>query len=397
MKKIVSAIVATIITFTALFSLSGCNDPKETEPKGLAIVLSHLRGFPNTSVNSDKALGLIQSTCESFGHIVAVEVSGDPQIVGDYRVSKPTAAVNQDKLNQIVRNSVSSLVAECDAAKAENPESDVLASIRLASDSLKSMDNSEKNLLIYSNGISTTGVLSNTEQDWISAETETVVDKLESLHQIPSLENVKVVWAGIGCGAGEQDSAPESVKHKLKEHWRAILEKGGAEVVFDDTPIQGLEGENLPNCGVVQFVSDKFDVTSNIGCKFDGNSSVQFLTGKSEFVNQDEAKNELESVAEQLNTNKNVNIVIVGTTSSEGTASNNDRLSAERAEACMKILTNKGVESERIQCLGWGSKPSPFRVEDLDANGNLIEENARKNRAIFILSADATELKNFQA
>ena len=116
MKKIISAIVATVITLTTLFSFSGCTGYKETEPKGLAIVLSHLKGFPNTSVNSDKALDLIQSTCESFGHIVAVEVSGDPQIVGDYRVSKPTAAVNQDKLDQIVRNSVSSLIAECDAA-----------------------------------------------------------------------------------------------------------------------------------------------------------------------------------------------------------------------------------------------------------------------------------------
>ena len=77
-------------------------------------------------------------------------------------------------------------------------------------------------------------------------------------------------------------------------------------------------------------------------------------------------------------------------------SADNNRLSTQRAEACMKILTNKGVESERIQCLGWGSNPSPFRVEDLDANGNLIEKNARKNRAIFILSADATELKNFQ-
>lgn len=396
MKKIVSVIVATAITLTTLFSFSGCTDSKETEPKGLAIVLSHLRGFPNTSVNSDKALDLIQSTCESFGHIVAVEVSGDPQIVGDYRVSKPTAAVNQDKLDQIVRNSVSSLIAECDAAKAENPESDVLAAIRLASDSLRSMDNSEKNLLIYSNGISTTGVLSNTEQDWISAESETVVDKLESLHQIPSLENVHVVWSGLGCVAGDQVSPPESVKYRLKEHWRAILEKGGAEVVFDDTPIQGDEGENLPTCGVVQFVDDRFDVTSNIGCKFDGNSSVQFLTGKSEFVNPAEAENELGSVAEQLKANKNVNIVIVGTTSSEGNATDNNKLSTKRAEACKKILTNKGVEAERIQCLGWGSKPSPFRVEDLDANGNLIEENARKNRAIFILSADAAELKNFQ-
>ena len=394
MKKIISAIVATVITLTVLFSFSGCNESKETEPKGLAIVLSHLRGFPNTSVNSDQGLGLIQSTCESFGHIITVEVSGTPQISGDYKVSKPAAAVNQDKLNQIVRNSVNSLIAECDATRAQTPESDVLASVRLAADYLEGMNNKEKNLLIFSNGLSTTGILSNSEKDWLSSEPETIVEKLESLHQIPSLKNVKVVWIGIGSGAGKQASAPESIKYRLQQHWKAILEAGGAEVVFDNTPIQGEEGDDLPPCGTVEFISDSIDLSEDVTIKYDGDSPVNFLADQAEFISPTDAQQELVKVAEQLKDHKDTKIVIVGTTSSEGNDSFNDDLSLDRAKACLRVLKEHGIDETRVKCVGMGSKPFPFRVDDLDSNGNLIQEMAVKNRAIFIFSADNPTIKD---
>ena len=394
MKKILSIVTIVAITIAALFSISGCTPKEETEPKGLAIVLSHLRGFPNTSLRSDKTLDLIQETCESFGHIVTVEISGAPSVAGDYKVARPYEDVDQEKLDQIVRDSVNSLIAECDATRSQNPESDVLASIRLASDSLDGMNNKEKNLLIFSNGLSTTGILNNSEKDWISSEPDSIVEKLESLHQIPSLKNVKVVWIGIGSGAGEQASAPESIKFKLQQHWKAILEKGGAEVVFDNTPVQGDEGENLPKCGTVEFVSDSFDLSEDVTIKYDGDSPVKFLADKAEFISPADAQQELGKVAEQLNNHKEMKIVIVGTTSSEGNDSINDELSLARSKACLKILRENGVDETRVRCIGMGSKPFPFRVDDLDSNGNLIEAMAEKNRAIFIFSADNPTVKN---
>lgn len=396
MKKIFAIILIAAVVLTSFCSCTGV-DTSNIKPKGLSIVLSHTQGFPDTAINSERAIEMIDETCRSFGSIKTIELDGNSFIAGDYRITKPSVDVDQTKLNQIIKKSVNAVIAECNAVKAVEPEIDLLSGIQLAANSLNGMKTNDKNLLIYASGLSTKGLLNNLNGDLLNAEPSSVVEQLKSMKAIPSLKNTKVLWLGLGSTAGKQEKIPDSYIAKIQTLWTAILKAGGATVSFDTTPIQGEQGENLPKTSVVEFVEDKLELTSvNLKktYKFDGNSSVKFIADKSSFIDYSKAKTELKKVADAMLSNPYERIVIVGTTATYGSEDYTLNLSFARAKACKKVLEEFGVSSTRIRCIGLGTKKFKYRVNDLTADGELIESEAAKNRAIYIFSEDSDTAKS---
>ena len=92
--------------------------------------------------------------------------------------------------------------------------------------------------------------------------------------------------------------------------------------------------------------------------------------------------------------NTDERIVIVGTTATYGTKEYTMNLSLARAKACKEVLEGFGVSSTRIRCIGLGTKKFKYRVNDLSADGELIESEAAKNRAIYIFSENSDTAKN---
>ena len=68
------------------------------------------------------------------------------------------------------------------------------------------------------------------------------------------------------------------------------------------------------------------------------------------------------------------------------------KLSTERAETVKKLLIDFGADSSRIKTKGLGYTKNPLRVNDLNENGYLLESEAKKNRAVYILTDNNTEL-----
>lgn len=395
MKKIFAITLVIVIVVITLCSCSGV-DTSNIKPKGLAIVMSHTQGFPNAAISSDKAVGMIEDTCKSFGSIKTIELDGNSFVAGDYKISKPSVDVDQAKLDQIVKKSVNAVITECNAVQASEPEIDLLSGIQLAANSLQGIKANEKSLIVYASGLSTKGLLNNLNGDLLNAEPSSVVEQLNSMHAIPVLKNTKVLWLGLGSTAGKQGKIPDSYKSKLQTLWTKILEAGGATVTFDSTPIQGEEGQDLPETSVVEFIEDKLEFTSvdlKKTYKFDENSSVKFIADKSRFIDYSKAKSELKKVANAL-LNTDERIVIVGTTATYGTEEYTLNLSLARAKACKKVLEEFGVSSNRIRCIGLGTKKFKYRVNDLSADGELIESEAAKNRAIYIFSEDSATAKS---
>lgn len=396
MKKILAFTFVIAIVVISLCSCTGV-DTSNIKPKGLAIIMSHTQGFPNATISSDNAVSMIEETCKSFGSIKTIELDGNSFVAGDYKISKPSVNVDQAKLDQIVKKSVNAVITECNAVKATEPEVDLLSGIQLAANSLQGMKANEKSLIVYASGLTTKGLLNNLDGDLLNANPSSVVEQLKSMHAIPILKNTKVLWLGLGSTAGKQGKIPDSYKSKLQTLWTKILEAGGATVTFDSTPIQGEEGENLPETTVVEFVEDKLELTSvdlKKTYKFDGNSSVKFIADKSSFIDYSKAKTELKKVADALLSNTDERIVIVGTTATYGSDEYTLNLSLERATACKKVLEGFGVSSARIRCIGLGTKKFKYRVNDLSADGELIESEAAKNRAIYIFSEDSATAKS---
>ncbi len=97
-------------------------------------------------------------------------------------------------------------------------------------------------------------------------------------------------------------------------------------------------------------------VIENKGCpKIDFQASdVTFQSGKAILLPA--GKKELDVLAELLKKNPNVKVSLEGHTDNTGTDKVNDPLSAKRAEAAKAYLVSKGIEADRMETAGFGSK-----------------------------------------
>lgn len=87
-----------------------------------------------------------------------------------------------------------------------------------------------------------------------------------------------------------------------------------------------------------------------------------------------ESKPELEKIFQFMNSNPKIAIELSGHTSSEGKDDYNMQLSSDRANAIKRWLTEKGIDENRINAIGYG-KTKP--VAD-----NSTEEGRKKNRRV---------------
>lgn len=220
------------------------------------------------------------------------------------------------------------------------------------------------------------------------------------MHAIPDLSNIdEITWVGLGttCGGG-QTKLTSDFKYKLQELWQAILTAGGASsITFDPSPLPDKEYEgDLPKCTAVPVVAKSLDLTEASMeedipevVKFDEGTSIKFKGDMSEFVDDQAASEALAPIAEYLK-NSGSKILIVGTTATVPSYPDEGKtLSLQRAKACETVLLANGVDEDQLQCIGLGHTPNPLRVKDLDDQGNLIEDLARLNRAVFFVREDS--------
>jgi outer membrane protein OmpA-like peptidoglycan-associated protein len=92
---------------------------------------------------------------------------------------------------------------------------------------------------------------------------------------------------------------------------------------------------------------------------------VFFDFDKSEL--KDESRSELERIAEFLQSNPAVKVEIGGHTDDQGAADYNDKLSADRANAVKKYLTDNGIPAARITTKGYGKRQPLIQGTDDEA------------------------------
>ena len=395
MKKIICMLLTILMT---VLCLCGCNSGdtgtagEETDlstPLALAAVIGAHKNFPALSIISDTFSDAVYLACRTYGEINLIVSEGAPEIVSNIKLSKPDKNIDAKKHDELARTNAGAVYQLLPTLKAKTAEVDLLKSISLAADVLASASTARRQLFIYDSGLCTAGLLSQLADDYISADPEELADKLDEINAFPDLEGVTVYWQGLGCTAGEQNALPDSVKAKLETMWRVILERAGAQVIFDKMPVSGAEGASLPAVTALHFEADKIVLSENTVLKFD-EETFKFKPDSAEFVSADTVSATLKPIAQQLISQPQLKIYIAGTTATVGVTEETPvtgvELSLERAEACKALLVAMGASEEQIICKGLGSADNHLRTDDIDDNGNLIEEKAAQNRAIYIFT-----------
>lgn len=130
---------------------------------------------------------------------------------------------------------------------------------------------------------------------------------------------------------------------------------------------------------------------------YDESSKISFKPDSTEFINEETAKIELEKYATYLETHPDFVLLIAGSTATVGDRSSCKAFSLERAKKCKQELLKLGVNEYQTKILGLGYEQTPYRVNDIDANGKLIEDNAKSNRVTFFMNASLPEAQKLMA
>ena len=393
MKKISIIMIISVLTM-CFIGLTGCSKPKEMELKSTSIVLGAHNNFPQIPYNTNSLYTSVYDAAYSWGNVSAVVVDGNPTVQCNYNIQNPGKNINEAKKKQLAKSNASTILSNISQVKATVPEIDTLKAIQLSADTLNTISEGSKSLLVFDSGLSTTGILDFSKQNILDCPPEVIIEQLKTMHAVPCLSGIDVTWVGLGQVCGTQEVLPSSYKHKLQTLWNEILVAAGANsITFDTTPLPLKENDfELPNCSVVPIVADCLELNSNSlpeAIKFDENSSVKFKGDQAEFIDPTAAEDELLPIAQYLCSNPNECIYILGMTATVTGSNYGKELSMQRAEACKKLLLNNGVKETQLICIGLGQTPNPLRVDDTNEQGIQIEEMARLNRAVFFIKNDS--------
>lgn len=394
MKKFLSVILVSVIVLSSMFMLAGCSSNEEmpNEPQNIALVAPQHKNFPALSLNIPSIFSAIYDACISYGRVTAFVADGNPYLTGDYTINSPSVNVDNTKRKQLAKRNCDQILSECANAKAKTAEIDTLSAITQAAKSIQE-SSGNKTLLIFDSGLSTTGLLNFAAQNLIDADPNNIVEQLEEKHYIPNLEGINVVWTGLGQTCGDQTPLTENYKYKLEQIYNAILTAGGATVTFNHEPIQGEEPKGVPECSIVPVIEDSLDI--NKAMPEVVKTKISFVSDKAEFVSKSDAYEALEPVADILVNHSDIKVIIVGSTATDGTPDGCRRLSQMRADKVKDALIELHVNPNQLSTYGAGQSSTPFRVNDVK-DGKLIESEAAKNRAVYIVQSDSAAAKAFK-
>lgn len=398
------------VVFLAGALLSGCNfnfpsgSPFESghtsstdqQMVSVSVVVGAHSNANVISPNAQEIGEKIYQCAYTYGTISLIRADGKPKEFLKAKIQEPSIkGLSERKLKSIAEGYQSEILAAFRTdGMAKVEEVDTLEAIRLAANSLKTVAEGDKYLVIADTGLATTGYVNFCVNDLFNTPTEDIVQALENEKAIPELENVHVVWLYAGQMAEPAQVLSEVQKDKLIEIWSAILENAGAASVnFRPDSASSTPYTDLPNVSIVNADDRETHITPLPKIILDS-ESVSFVGDQAVFEDENQAKQAINGVAQELLAHPDNQVYVVGCTASlPGKEIFCQNLSEDRAQAVVNVLKEFGIPEEQIMAVGMGNQ-APWHLEDLDTEGNQIESIAQQNRCVVVLDTQDPEYAN---
>lgn len=399
--KCLSIVLAIIFISISFFGCSQNDKEGMLTPITLSIVVAN-RSNTIAAVNTTIVNEKLYEAAISYGSISIIEEDGEPYVVDSFNINVPSkSGLSKNKKEQIAKDQRAQLLEIiCNSAIPKCAEADTLQALIKAGRELHSSSSSEnKQLIILSNGLSTTGVLNFSKYNYLNSEPENVITQIAQMGEIPDLSGVDVVWVGLGETVSPQQPLTNKNRDTLQAIWNGILEMAGANSVkFYSDNISGVNtiNDSYPTVSIVNVFADEVKIDEFSISVYD-EERLNFKPSSVEFVNTETAIKALEPVAEYMISNPEYNILLAGTTASVGSNDWCREFSLRRASAVKKVIIDMGVDASRIKVIGLGYDGHCFHVNDIDENGNLIAEEAKKNRTVIIMNLNSEQAQNLLA
>lgn len=414
MKKKMMNIALIAMLSAALLGLTGCGGNKDagsTETVEISKpAFAYMIARTANSKPTDSSAPMLQDTmidcAENYGYSFIVRVDGDPELVSaeNLDIDAQFKNASKERLKRDACNKANNLLQVLDSVTAVYPEVDYLEGLRCAAASLRSLDDSytSRSIICCGTGLGTQGYM-DFQNNLLSAEPQVIVEMLKEREALPDLSGITVYWLGMGQVAAPQEELTPKQSKDLESIWEAVIEAAGGEFVPNEyITVSGDMGEadELPSVSVVDVPSEKPwvfepEVLEQTELEEDnvfeepvvlGESQVEFVGDKSEYLHPEIAVETIRPIAEYLVEHDSVPLLLIGSTAGDITNESTLNLSADRAEAVKRTLVELGVDGSRISTIGMGSD-DPWHVKDAGYDGPV----ASSNRKVVLIDA-RTEL-----
>lgn len=387
MKKQNRFISAVLLFALICMLFTGCTP--SAEPIHLTLVAAWQSNQPAPSLNLiDDALKAVAS---SFGSVSFIRLDGKPSQVDTLTIPSQKL-VSKKQLDRIASDQVAQMQAEASQIVALERESDLLSALRLAGRLAEKKPGQTNELIVFSNGINTVAPLDMSTCILQNLDIYSVIEELQAQQAIPDLSGYNTVKIyQIGETRAPQDALTPADITALKALWRGILLAGGLteeQIEFpDDPPVETTEKMNLPPVKTVTVLQPENGIKKGLNQTFD-EETLAFVPNTATLADPAAAKEALQPLASIFQSSPSTTALVVGQTATWGEAESCRELSQRRAETIVALLAELGVSPAQLTAIGTGYDPqNPLHTNDLDDNGALMEEKAKKNRAVTVLDS----------
>ena len=399
MKKTNRVALVFAIAVVILTLMAGCNSSltstEREKPVAVSILIGNHACSKELNITSAPVQEAVSKAISSYGYISVINVDGDPDILieGSCDIDSRYKDADPQKLAQDASTRTIALLSELQNAKADTPEVDTLAALRLAVRTFASSpEDAERVIVVIDSGLSTTG-LCNFSNNLLFGEPEVIADALYEQEAIPDFTGVQILWQQMGDVDLPQKSLSPRQVNQLRAIWKAIVEKGGGSfIAYDVPPSEGEPNDELPVVSPVELADESpivFEpgVTEQETFSFEDplfllEAQVQFVPDSEALVDPNAAKAIIEPIAEYMLEHPELELLLVGTTAGDNTSEFGFSLSLGRAMTVKSILTSFGVDEDRILTRGLGGT-DPWHIYNVGTQGEL----AAQNRKVVLIDA----------
>lgn len=385
--KAAVTVVLLISIIGVLFS--GCGDKIDTE---VCVLMGNTKNVEVTSTNLFS--NELKEATEQKSQYCVITLDGSPKIgySGKFMIKKKlSGTISTDgytrKKIRVIQNSVP-----------ETPEIDIISGIKAAASKLAESSMTNKKLLIYSSGISTTGALDFSQNpELIYKNPETVAELLKNDLDDVDLSGIDIVWCGINNVADSQEKLSSFEERNLREIWKQILLSCNADesrLIFKPYVKESADYQQSmeEKYGLDEMVDrTNFPDVTPVKFRFEFDQRVKFKSGGNELVDEKSAG---DAIAEFTNKMEeyglsNQKTYVVGLTADADTYEDCLERSRQRAEKIAELLCKNGLREENVIPIGIGKyKVGDLRVDDSDSP-------SEENRKVLILFAESAQGKEF--
>ncbi len=386
MKKLLVVVVIAIIMYVVYGYW--INPPTDYPSVSQAIIIGNTSNSAAVNeLDNELFRESVKYSCmnEDSMHKI-IRVDGSPKLVDTYKTKKTNMRRASDsKREQMALIASEDILTLLKQVEATEPEVDIIDALNEGVRAVESDNADVKKLVFVCNMFSTTGVLNFTNFN-TNVSTDEVVSKLKNMNALPEMTGIDVEIYGFAAVAPPQKEASFEERAYIKSLYGAIFEAAGANSwTFYEVPASDYTpNDDLPKVTVINFLD--YENCFNGSVSFDG-GDINFVGDTAKFVNESNVHQALNGVASFLKKDATNKILIVGCTAT-GDKEYCLNLSKRRASAVKDLLIDIGIASSQIEVLGVGCL-DPFRVEDTDSNGHLIEHLAYKNRRVILIDLNS--------